>query len=389
MKRLAIVTTHPIQYYAPLFRLLSKGNSIFSVKVFYTLSQAQNKLHDPDFGLSFEWDIPLLDGYSYTFVKNVSNKPGTRSFRGIENPTLNSEIEAWQPNAILVFGWAFVSHLKALRYFHGKIPVLFRGDSNLIDEPAGFSLKKLLRRTFLRWVYSHVDYALYVGEANRQYYVTHGLQMNQLFFAPHSIDNTRFTTNVADAESRARVWRANLGIEASHCVFLFAGKLTPKKDPELLIKAFLALQQSRAKLIIIGNGELEDELKTRYIDSPDVRFIPFQNQSIMPVVYRLCDVFVLPSKGPGETWGLSVNEAMACGRSIIVSKKCGCAADLVHSGKNGYVFESGNMEDLTKGMLLSSSHYREYGASSLEIIQDWTYSHTYNQLVDMVKKKLC
>jgi glycosyltransferase involved in cell wall biosynthesis len=66
----------------------------------------------------------------------------------------------------------------------------------------------------------------------------------------------------------------------------------------------------------------------------------------MPAVYEIADVFVLPSKGPGETWGLSVNEAMANGKAVIVSDHCGCAPDVIIDGANGYVFQSGNINNL-------------------------------------------
>jgi len=378
LKRLAIITTHPIQYYAPLFRLLSK-ESTFSVRVFYTLGQAKEELHDPDFGIRVQWDVPLLEVYNYTFVNNVSANPGTRSFRRIVNPTLNKEIKAWKADAVLVIGWAFTSHLKALRHFHGKVPVLFRGDSNLIDEPAGFSFKKFLRRAFLKWIYSHVDYALYVGEANKQYYLAHGLKPKKLFFAPHSIDNNRFAANEVAAERAAKTWRAELRIGENETVFLFAGKLTPKKAPELLIKAFLALNQDNTRLIITGNGELGPELKRRYREHKKIIFVPFQNQSSMPVLYRLANIFVLPSKGPGETWGLAVNEAMACSRAVIVSDKCGCAADLVQP-QNGYVFKSGDLENLKSCMQATLTNYKELGQASYRIIQNYTYSETIAQL---------
>jgi len=61
------------------------------------------------------------------------------------------------------------------------------------------------------------------------------------------------------------------------------------------------------------------------------RVLPFQNQSRMPVVYRLGDLLVLPS-AYGETWGLAVNEAVACGRPVLVSDRVGCAADVVEPG---------------------------------------------------------
>src|SRR5687767_11380417 len=97
IRKLAIITTHPIQYYAPLFKLLNQRGRI-AIKVFYTWSQsAKGPNFDPGFGKKIEWDIPLLNGYDYTFVKNTSSKPGTHHFKGIINPTLNAEVEQWQP----------------------------------------------------------------------------------------------------------------------------------------------------------------------------------------------------------------------------------------------------------------------------------------------------
>ena len=97
----------------------------------------------------------------------------------------------------------------------------------------------------------------------------------------------------------------------------------------------------RLKLVIVGNGKLENELKTKARGDKRLIFLDFQNQQKMPVVYRLCDIFVLPSVGPGESWGLAVNEAMACKRPVIVSEKCGCAPDLVKENINGWVFKPG------------------------------------------------
>ena len=108
--------------------LTERGN--LAIKVFYTWGDAvlENK-YDPGFGKSIEWDIPLLKGYDFTFVKNASLNAGSHHFGGINNPSLIREIKEWGPDAVLVYGWCFKSHLSAMRYFKGRIPVLFRGDS--------------------------------------------------------------------------------------------------------------------------------------------------------------------------------------------------------------------------------------------------------------------
>jgi len=375
LMKLAIVTTHPIQYNAPWFKLLAERNKI-AIKVFYTWGQLENEAKfDPGFGKKVAWDIPLLDGYDYTFVKNISIEPGSHHFKGIDNPSLINEIEQWNPAAILLFGWSFKSHLKLLRHFKGKRTIFFRGDSNLLDEPIKITAKKLLRKIFLKWVYSHVDIALYVGSANEAYYKKFGLKSTQLQFAPHAIDNDRFK------QAGLVNGREKLGIPEAGIIFLFAGKFESKKDPGLLLDAFISLNNYQAYLIMVGNGELENELKAKVAGqiasvSERICFMPFQNQMNMPEVYKMADVVVLPSKGPGETWGLAINEAMACAKAVLVSDKCGCAFDLVENGANGFIFYHDNMQDLVSKMsiLLKDSHkLKKMGQKSLQIIDEWTY----------------
>lgn len=378
--KLAVVTTHPIQYYAPIFQRLAARASI-NLKIFYTWPQSQGEKFDPGFGKTVEWDIPLLEGYAYTFVENVAKNPGSHGFWGIHNPALIDEISAWKPDALLVFSWSYRSNLAVLRHFKGKVPIFFRGDSHLLDEAPG--LKTQLRRKLLRWVYRHVDYAFYVGDNNQRYFLKHGLQPKQLLHAPHVVDNERFGANAPLVEEEALIWRAQLGIPSKAVVFLYAAKLEPKKDPALLLQAFTGVTDPLAYLVIVGNGPLAADLKKQYASHPRVRFVDFQNQSKMPLVYRLGDVFVLPSRGPAETWGLAINEAMACGLAVVASDRVGCAVDLVKQGRNGYIFRAGQPKALRivlNQLMKDRARIPEMGQASLQIIQNWTLESVVNSL---------
>jgi len=373
LKKIAIITTHPIQYNAPFFKLLSERKKV-DVKVFYTWGDSvMESKYDPDFKRVINWDVPLLEGYNYTFVKNISSHKGSHHFKGIINPTLIQEVKEWHADAILFFGWNFHSHFKAMRYFKGKIPVLFRGDSTLLDNKK--NSKALLRKLVLRFVYSYVDAAFYVGTNNKNYFKKYGLNDKQLIFAPHAVDNDRFFNDKNGQEGLQ--WRNILSIPEDDFVFVFAGKFESKKNPELLIRAFKKLTYNNIHLVLTGNGNLESYLKNKYSYTKNIHFIDFQNQSKMPGIYNLADVFVLPSKGPGETWGLAVNEAMACGRAVLVSDKSGCAIDLVQNGKNGYIFISEDLEDLYKKMktLIAERDYvAQMGKVSKDLIKKWNYS---------------
>ena len=343
MKRLAIITTHPIQYNAPLFELLSRRKKI-AIKVFYTWGDSVlADKYDPGFGKVIEWDIPLLKGYDYEFVENTAKDKGSHNFLGIDNPHIIEAIEKFSPDALLVYGWSFKSHLNVLRYFKNKITVFFRGDSTLLDEH-GF-LASIKRNLFLRWVYRHVDVAFYVGKNNFDYFRKAGLKKRQLVLAPHVVDNERFECNTVDCKINAALFRQKLQIPQGDLVLLYAGKLETVKNPAIIPEAFtLAQLNHNVHLVMVGNGVLEKELKDRYSQHPGIHFMDFQNQLLMPSVYEMADVFVLSSKS--ETWGLSVNEAMANGKAAIVSDKCGCAIDLVENEVNGYIFDVTNITDL-------------------------------------------
>ena len=369
MKKLAIISTHPIQYNAPIFKLLSKRNYIH-VKVFYTWENSKDGVFDKKFKQKITWDIPLLEGYEYQFVKNTSADQGTHHRKGIVNPTLIKEIEKWNANAILVFGWNFHSHFKAMRYFKGKVPVLFRGDSTLLNEKPGF--KTILRRLSLKFVYKFVDYALDVGINNKNYYLKHGLTEKQLIFAPHAIDNERFSLETNSVIEEVKKWKQELNLAADEIVFLYAGKFEKVKNLGLLIEASQKVKDSGCKFIFAGDGELKKELIEQATGAENIVFLPFQNQSKMPYLYRLADVFVLPSKS--ETWGLAVNEAMACGKAVLVSDKVGCAVDLVEKGKNGYTFENNNLKSLVSCIAkFKHTNLESYGPNSQIIINEYNY----------------
>jgi glycosyltransferase involved in cell wall biosynthesis len=369
MKKLAIITTHPIQYYAPLFKLLHQRGGI-TIKVFYTSGESAVNKYDPGFDKNIAWDIPLLDGYPYEWVPNSSVDPGSHHFKGIKNPGLIVQVKCFGPDALLVIGWSYSSHLKAMRYFKNKIPVWFRGDSTLLDPSSG--IRSIIKAIFLKWVYRHVDHAFYTGSGNKAYFKRYGLKEQQLSFAPHAVDNERFG---AAREQEVGMLRQGLGLAPADILILFAGKLEEKKDPGLLLNAVIALNDPGIHLLFTGNGVLESALKSKAAPYPHIHFMDLKNQTDMPVIYQACDLFCLPSKGPAESWGLAVNEAMACSKAILVSDKCGCAVDLVQNEKNGVIFKNGSLADLTRCLkkLADKKLLNDYGKSSRSVIGPWNF----------------
>ena len=390
MKKLAIISSHPIQYNAPFFKLLAQNN-VFTIKVFYTWGQSKSgSINDPDFNIKREWDIDLLEGYDYNFLENIATEPGSHHYSGINNPALCKNINAFKPDALLVYGWSFKSHLSVIRHYKSKLPIIFRGDSTLIDDSKGelAILKSFIRRLFLSWVYRYIDYALFVGKLNYDYYTLMGLKKYQLLYGPHAIDNQRFNTITYQQEIAIAKWKIDLKIDQDDFVFLFVGKFEQKKNPLLLIEVFKQLNHNSIKLIFIGDGVLCSKMKNAAKSDSRIKFLGFQNQSKMPLVYRLGKVLILPSKGPNETWGLAINEAMASGLAVIASDKCGGAIDLI-TPNTGIIFESSNQKSLYNAML----HYINdqsisisNGLNAQVYIQQFNYSESINSLEHLINK---
>ena len=318
------------------------------VRVFFTWHGGERAQMDQGFGKNVAWDIPLTDGYEHEVVPNTACNPGTHHFSGLRNPSLVKSVLGWKPDAVHLTGYAWRSHLLALRALARRgVPVLFRGDSHLLDG-RGAWWRWLLKRSLLRTVYSWPAAFLCVGRANRDYYRAFGVPETKLFDCPHSVEVERFAEPEEELERKAADWRKELGVGSEQRVLLFAGKFEDKKQPLPLMRAFLECEVENTILLMVGDGEHGTAVRELADRKPErIRVLPFQNQSKMPAVYRLGDLLVLPS-AYGETWGLAVNEAMASGRPALVSDRVGCHPDVIKPGMNGDIFASGDWQDFQR-----------------------------------------
>jgi glycosyltransferase involved in cell wall biosynthesis len=385
VKRIAIVTTHPIQYYAPWFRYLVEHTDLH-LRVFFLLTPAETGLFDQGFQRVVKWDLPLLDGYSHEFVQNTSARPGPGRFWGFRNPELKKRVLAFQPDVVLLIGynyWSLVSFILTWRARH--IPLIFRGDSHRIAR--GQSIMERIRRGLIAFLFRRFSAFLYVGQANYRYFIYHGVSRRSLFHAPHAIDIQRFAEEGALAVEAALTWRRSLGITDERLVVLFAGKFEDKKRPLDLLRAFKSLDTRAVSLLFVGDGPLEGALREEARGCDSIHFAPFQNQSLMPRTYAACDVLVLPSYGPFETWGLAVNEAMSVGKPVIVSTHVGCAEDLVQPRTTGLVFEAGSKESLAQALstiFQSKQLLGDWGAAAKEHVRAFSYAEASKGLLAAV-----
>ena len=377
MPRLAIVLSHPVQYYSPWFRWL-RTHPGMELKVFYLWQFGVTAQRDPQFEATFSWDVDLLGGYDSEFVPNVARDPGTHHFRGLNNPTLCARLAAWRPAAVLLFGYNWWSHQRVIWWARRQgVPLLFRGDSHLLGRAA----LPFARGFLLRLLYRQFAAITYVGAANRDYFRTLGVPEKKLFFAPHAVDATHFSGTDPVLRSKREAGRAELGLVGKRVV-LFAGKFIDRKQPVELLQAFLQIATPADALVFVGDGAEKARLTALAAAQPAacVRFLPFANQTEMPARYLLADIFALPSRGHYETWGLAVNEAMHLGVPCLVSDLVGCQRDLVRSGETGWVFPAADpgalAATLQAALRTSTEELAQLSRNALATVAGYTYQQT-------------
>ena len=325
--KIAVLSTHPIQYQAPLLRALSAQPGV-RLTALFGHDHGIRPSFDPQFGRVIQFDSPLLGGYEHRFLRNVSRRPGL-SFGGIVNPEVGALLLRGEYDVLVVHGYAFATGLLAVAGPRRRTRVLLRGDSQL--RPRRSLAKRVAKQVVLRGIFSRVDHFLTAGTVNAAFYAAYGVPEDRMTLAPYSVDDEYFATRAEAARNDPTAARTALGLPAGIPIFLFSGKLLHNKRPLDLLHAFAAVRaEVPCALVYVGDGAFASALDAeiaRLRLGAAVWRLGFRNQSELPRIYGATDVLVLPSDQ--ESWGLVVNEAQACGMATIVSDYVGAAPDLV------------------------------------------------------------
>ena len=388
--KIAYFLTHPIQYQSPLIRALVSGG--INLHVFYATDSTSRAYFDPGYGREVAWDIPLLDGYEHT-VLNQSEPPGSRGRKiALYSAQAEKVLADHTFDAVWIHGWRHpfaVGAWKAAR--RRGLPIMLRGDTFLGSINAS-SLKRVAHRAFYTWRFREPALFLAIGTLNRELFLDYGVPGERIVLMPHAVDNDFFQKKAAEARPRREVLRKELGIEPARPVILFCGRLSDQKDPATLIKATGTLASemtTKPMLLMAGDGPVRAEMEQMARERAPgcVQFLGFRNQTELPALYDLCDVFVLPSQF--EPWGLVVNEVMNAAKPVIVSHLVGAAPDLVRPGENGEIFRAGDLCDLRaklKPWLEDGTLRERGGAASLRIINQWSFAECITSMGEALRR---
>lgn len=335
--RLVILTEIISPYRIPLFNALAQGDEIDPYAIF--LSETDPILR--------QWRV-YKDDIRFPYCVLPAWRKRIGKYSALLNWGLTRGLRAASPNYILCGGYNYVASWQALRWARShNVPFLLWSESVLQDRRHGHTAVEFLKRQFL----DQCDGFVVPGTSAREYLVTQGINEKAIFTAPNAVDNELFAHAAADARQSASRCRSELGLPQRY--FLFVGRLVREKGVFDLIAAYAKLNPEIRKnigMVFAGDGAARRQLEAQALAiAPGViRFAGFTHREQLPAYYALADALILPTHT--DTWGLVVNEAMACSLPVVVSRVAGCAADLVRDHWNGFLVSPGGVSELSEAM---------------------------------------
>lgn len=338
MKRSLVLITEIISpYRIPLFNALAQCPDIDLHVIF--LAETDPNLR--------QWQIYKHEiRFSYQILRSWRRRIGR--YNALLNRGLISALETAAPDTIVCGGYNYVASWRALLWARREnIPFSLWSESNVQDLRHGYALVEFLKDEFL----GKCNAFAVPGRSAFEYLRSHKIKKDLIFLAPNAVDNHLFASAAAVARKNEAAHRAELGLPGRY--FLFVGRLVREKGVFELLAAYAKLDESvhrQIGLVFAGDGSHRKQLEKQAASiAPGViRFAGFVQRDQLATYYALAEMFILPTYT--DPWGLVVNEAMACGLPVILSRAAGCAADLVKDNWNGLLVPPGDEVSLRSAM---------------------------------------
>ena len=371
MKKLAVVASHPIQYWAPVYRELALSNRI-EIKVFYVAENGATEYYDSEFDNYVKWDRPLIDGYPYHFLK-----PGFLlekfSFFSVDSLELFAQLKEFSPDFILINGYGQRIAWRALKYAKSTgAKLIYISDSNNVE--VKYSWKNFIKSLALRYFFSNIRHFLVVSPRNETYLLRYGADPKKFRYAPLPTDIKWLKKQVNQFnQAQLKKVRKQLQIPQDHQILLFIGKLIPRKRPQDAIKMLGLLNTDKVSLLVIGSGNIDSELKgltSRLGLEQQVKFLGFVNQAGLPIYFKLADMFVFPSSK--EPYGLVASEVLPFGLPIVAANNIGAVGASIKEGENALLYSCGDVNGLTEQVskLLDNKELRSQMAEASKALAE-------------------
>jgi glycosyltransferase involved in cell wall biosynthesis len=367
---LTFLVERPTQFEAPFYRFAAR-DSEHELRVLFTSADAAEPVFDPELGKPVSWGIDLLAGYRYEVCPP-------------EDPArwLEERLRPEQCGLLIVNGYTQpIYRLGARLAGRSGVATALRMDSVLWDGSFARNLaKRLLFAFYLKRTF---DLFLGVGSLTLDYLHAFGVPGDRTGLFPYAVDVEDFRSRSALSPAERTRYRQRLDVPADARVILSLAKLNGREAPWDLLRAFNRIEGDGLWLVLAGDGPERAALERQA--GPRVRFPGYIPYPELPALYASSDLFVHPSRE--ERWGVSVQEALACGLPVIASSRVGAGRDLIEAGGNGFVYEAGREEELAlrinESLALPPERVIE---RSREILARWDYAAAWRSLLEAARR---
>lgn len=377
--RLAVVVSHPIQYFVPLYRALA-GDDGLELRVLFAAHIGQRAMLDPGMGVAVQWAGDLTAGYDHAFLPGAERIERV-GLRAVDNPGVGRALAAFRPDAVLIHGYATLTCLKALAWCRLRgTPALMIADASAEIRPGGVA--GALRRLAKRLVVRQFAAILTLGDRSEGYFRGLGYPAGRLFRTPAMPDPGFWQARAERTALRERM-RAQLGLQADDFVLLSSAKLVPGKRVGDILAAMAALPADaapcraggrRVVLLVAGDGELRAALEAQAA-AAGIRavFHGFVNLDRLPALCTAADVLVHSSGF--DAYGMVLLEAAVIGLPLLASDRVGAVgpASIARPGVNTLVFPCGDVAALAAAIARlrdDPALCARFSAASLALSQD-------------------
>jgi len=371
--KLAIFAGNPVQYHAPIYRLLSRDNYV-EPRVLYGSDIGAKRFFSNEFNSFIEWDIPILEGYRYKFFKNFARED-SRGFFSRINPGMFFDILKTRYDAVLIHGYDTVSSwfvFMAAKFAGTK--VIWRGEAVKRPSTRKSKIRHFIKAITLPLYFKSYDAVMYSCKANRDYLRQFNIPSENMFSIPCAVDNKFFVGEKNKLTDKRTNIREELNFKPEQFIISFCSRFTPRKKPLDLLEAVKRANNNRIALLFIGDGperkKMEEFVKRHGLKAV---FTGFVGQRELPKYYTAADVLAIISDYDASPKAL--NEAMNFQLPILATDTVGTSGDLVKNGINGFVVKTGDIDMMAEKINFLADHPNlamKMGKKSLEIISEWS-----------------
>lgn len=367
--RICIVVTHPTQFDVPVFRL---GREF--IDVIYVNRNRCSDIYDPEIRRNIKWEENNLEGYNYSII------PEKGKFLWMYKKIRNGKYDLLITNGYSnkYYLWSIIQGSIFCYKNSIRVDTVQYNNTGII--------KRSLKFFWYQFLKLFVNNYFVVGTLSKNYLIKNGIRPSQIFLYGYVSNNSFFKINSSLSDDAKAELRKKYGIAEDRKILLCISKHNEREAPIDTIQAFKNLESESLHLLLVGDGPMHNDLKVlvEKLGIQNVTFAGYVAFQSLPQYYAISTAFIHDSHN--EPWGVSVQEAISCNIPVIAADKVGAAHDLIIPSKNGYIFKTGDVVELTEKIKSALKlDQTVMNSTNHALLENWNYESVVSSIREAAK----